>query len=1090
MMKKGFFLSIFVVLVLLMGISAGVTETMLAPCEVDGAETVIQYRQRQQIRMLLDTPSSYPGYAFLGRNYGEWSDWSEWNTTAAVSSAFTEVETREAVSGVTEYRVRSRTCQYLYGRWEDWSDWTEEVLQESETNQVETCTFSIINLPDTALNVNEETRVTLLAETGTQLYAPADDGIVIWKSSEPDIALVDAAGYVSAKSSGEASIYAISSKGGNLGSIRVRVLSSAATIPESTKIIEDEAFASAAVTALDLRKANLDSIGSLAFSFNPDLMLVLTNGMNGTIEDDAFEGSYIVTVASSGKDNVFRLAENLQLRHYIYDLPRHFNPVTGIQLNTESLVMNAGESSRLYATVSPATATLPYVTWYSTNGVVQVDDQGLVYAVRPGTATVSAYSADGTVKAECVVTVQNTPVTSITLDQESLELTEGETALLIAQVKPDNATDPSVIWTSQEPAIASVIDGIVTANSFGYTVIEARSRDGSEVVASCLVTVHDRMVQDETVFSNISAENITDTDATIRASVYLTDVNPDLLGFYIGTDPENLQLAAIEDAKDSGTDLLTEISYNMREWKRALNPDTMYYFRFYMTFGDETLASEIQSFRTAEDSGITEDEMIPKGMVTDVGLIKSASIGISSDGYDHLSAQFNVPAGCTVTGYEMYWNTGDGYTCTMKQGAVHPTSYYDSEYITWIFDWRKKMAPGTVVSYRFFCVSEDTVIYSPELFFTCPRNASNYMIPSFVTINAGPEPFDWWVKYNYFVRCTQTTAAPAFEVSLLDNQHRIEISTSAQKGYGIFTVVQSVSSENLAGSLCLRIIPPAKADNTVTTRVAAVANVSYENGGLVIPFVNSKAHFLTDLLGGDDLYGNDKSMLTNATKIISAYGCTPFVGLLNTGISINPENKTIMKNYLASFFKEADDDDVSIIYVGGHGHYQDDGFYGTVLTGKNYNFADPIVFSTTDYVNLADLIRGTKVFIIDTCHSGALVQYFANLRRNDVCILSAHRAPVRGEDHNSTTIRSMPGHIGTYLAHYFLKGIGFGGLMLADNGDNKVTFSEICRYVANNVKWNTENLDYFEERYTIRVQEPIYYAPDGVDPIIYMRTSR
>ena len=189
---------------------------------------------------------------------------------------------------------------------------------------------------------------------------------------------------------------------------------------------------------------------------------------------------------------------------------------------------------------------------------------------------------------------------------------------------------------------------------------------------------------------------------------------------------------------------------------------------------------------------------------------------------------------------------------------------------------------------------------------------------------------------------------------------------------------------------------------------------------------------------------------------------------------------------LCYFFRNADDDDVSIIYVGGHGGYNGE-TYATVLTHGPAFFA-------SDYVALADRIPGTKVFIIDTCHSGALVQYFAALRRKDVCILSAHRAPIPGEDPNKTTIRSVPGHTGTYLMRYFLKGIGYKeSSMNADTSspkDNKVTFSEICSYIADNVAWDTSDRDWLEDKFTIRDQKPIYYAPSGLDPVIYTRKSR
>ena len=54
-------------------------------------------------------------------------------------------------------------------------------------------------------------------------------------------------------------------------------------------------------------------------------------------------------------------------------------------------------------------------------------------------------------------------VSSIVLNSETLEMTEGETFKLTATVSPDNATDKTVIWSSSNASIASIEAGLVTA---------------------------------------------------------------------------------------------------------------------------------------------------------------------------------------------------------------------------------------------------------------------------------------------------------------------------------------------------------------------------------------------------------------------------------------------------------------------------------------------------------------------------------------------------------------------------------------------------------------------------------------------------
>lgn len=82
-------------------------------------------------------------------------------------------------------------------------------------------------------------------------------------------------------------------------------------------------------------------------------------------------------------------------------------------------------------------------------------------------------------------------VASVTLDQSALTLTAGgDTATLTATVLPENATDKTVTWSSDNEAVATVdADGKVTAVAAGTANITATANDGSGVTATCAVTV-------------------------------------------------------------------------------------------------------------------------------------------------------------------------------------------------------------------------------------------------------------------------------------------------------------------------------------------------------------------------------------------------------------------------------------------------------------------------------------------------------------------------------------------------------------------------------------------------------------------------
>ena len=107
--------------------------------------------------------------------------------------------------------------------------------------------------------------------------------------------------------------------------------------------------------------------------------------------------------------------------------------------------------------------------------------------------TVSAYQAVtkwSSFFGSIVEMKDNFIATSIELNETSAELTEGETLQLTATVLPEEATDKTVTWTSCDEAVATVDStGLVTAIAPGETTITATTNDGSDLSASCVVTV-------------------------------------------------------------------------------------------------------------------------------------------------------------------------------------------------------------------------------------------------------------------------------------------------------------------------------------------------------------------------------------------------------------------------------------------------------------------------------------------------------------------------------------------------------------------------------------------------------------------------
>ena len=84
------------------------------------------------------------------------------------------------------------------------------------------------------------------------------------------------------------------------------------------------------------------------------------------------------------------------------------------------------------------------------------------------------------------------PVAEIVLDQTEATVKLDDTITITAQVSPESAFDTNVYWTSSDPAIASVENGVVIAHKLGTATITCEAADGYGAKAECVVTVREK----------------------------------------------------------------------------------------------------------------------------------------------------------------------------------------------------------------------------------------------------------------------------------------------------------------------------------------------------------------------------------------------------------------------------------------------------------------------------------------------------------------------------------------------------------------------------------------------------------------------
>lgn len=165
--------------------------------------------------------------------------------------------------------------------------------------------------------------------------------------------------------------------------------------------------------------------------------------------------------------------------------------VTSISFSESNYYLCLGDQMQLTPIIIPSNASNQSLSWSSSNtNVATVNSSGAVSALEVGTTTVTATTNDGSnLSATCNITVLPAQATGIELDQTSVRLEQGRAIKLYATVSPTTISQ-EVAWTSSNTSVATVNNnGIVMALELGNATITATTKDGSNLSASCEVTV-------------------------------------------------------------------------------------------------------------------------------------------------------------------------------------------------------------------------------------------------------------------------------------------------------------------------------------------------------------------------------------------------------------------------------------------------------------------------------------------------------------------------------------------------------------------------------------------------------------------------
>ena len=161
--------------------------------------------------------------------------------------------------------------------------------------------------------------------------------------------------------------------------------------------------------------------------------------------------------------------------------------VKEIKTSKDNIEIFCGTTEKIDVTILPENATDQSVTWKSSDTkVASVNSEGVISANEVGEADITLESSNG--KSAIVhVNVEPIKVIRIEINTPNIITKEGDKFSISASVFPSNATDKTLEWSTENPEIASIEDGIVIAKSVGTTKVFCSSKDG--VVSETEITV-------------------------------------------------------------------------------------------------------------------------------------------------------------------------------------------------------------------------------------------------------------------------------------------------------------------------------------------------------------------------------------------------------------------------------------------------------------------------------------------------------------------------------------------------------------------------------------------------------------------------
>lgn len=314
----------------------------------------------------------------------------------------------------------------------------------------------------------------------------AENKNIVWTSDNTKVATVDDKGFVTGKATGIANITASTADGQFTANCKAFVTSSGTIVKaEDIKLDKNSLILSWSPSSRKGQYVTLKSTITPSKATYKDVLWTTSNEKVAIVDNkgkvtSTGAGEAVITAATADGS----LIAECHVR--VTD-----KAVSKLSINPSKLDMVTTQKYQLEAEITPIDAEFADLIWTSSKPeVVTVDANGIVTALKKGTATITAETVYGAKKATCSITV----APAIELSKSSVSMKVGKYQSLTARLSKTLA-DSKIIWQSSNGESALVTEGgRVIAVKDGSSVITASVvvREGNEekvYSAECSITV-------------------------------------------------------------------------------------------------------------------------------------------------------------------------------------------------------------------------------------------------------------------------------------------------------------------------------------------------------------------------------------------------------------------------------------------------------------------------------------------------------------------------------------------------------------------------------------------------------------------------